>query len=307
MFGKADKVDAGDRVYRDLSKSRSMLGALNRDKTGREQKNGAETCCFHWFEYCSGRPLMTEQGPLIAPTQPGSSWETPAAEPARLVTGPLAQHLRDCWIRDAQMEHASVAAFARTTLELMGVGAPSHILAKCQRAALDEIDHAQRCFILAARYGGTAMQPGPLPPVAPRECDLAQLASNTLREGCFAETIAALAATRAARRCQVVEVRESLEKIAADEEGHAALAWEILHFALERGGDKVARAIELAAQDLSRQILEAGDADPGEASSEALAFHGRLTTAEHARVASEAWTRVILPLLASLVPELQRA
>ena len=42
------------------------------------------------------------------------------------------------WSRDALAEHASIASFARFSLQLMAVGAPSALLADAQRAASDE-------------------------------------------------------------------------------------------------------------------------------------------------------------------------
>jgi hypothetical protein len=38
----------------------------------------------------------------------------------------------------------------------MALGAPADMIADAERAARDEIDHAQRCFALAARYRGDA-------------------------------------------------------------------------------------------------------------------------------------------------------
>ena len=46
----------------------------------------------------------------------------------------IAQH----WTRAAQMEHASVAAFSRFSLQLLAVGAPPSLLEDAHRAALDE-------------------------------------------------------------------------------------------------------------------------------------------------------------------------
>jgi hypothetical protein len=47
------------------------------------------------------------------------------------------------------MEHASVAAFARFTLDLLALGAPADLVQSAQQALGDEIAHAELCFGLA--------------------------------------------------------------------------------------------------------------------------------------------------------------
>ncbi len=54
------------------------------------------------------------------------------------------------WLRNALMEHASVAALARFTLELLAVGAPADLIRDSNAAASDETRHAELCFALAA-------------------------------------------------------------------------------------------------------------------------------------------------------------
>jgi hypothetical protein len=63
----------------------------------------------------------------------------------------------------ALLEHASVASFARFSLQLMAAGAPASLVEAAHRAALDEIEHARLTFRLASRYEGRALGPGPLP------------------------------------------------------------------------------------------------------------------------------------------------
>src|SRR4051812_39178148 len=75
----------------------------------------------------------------------------------------LRRALVEHWTRAAQMEHASVAAFSRFSLQLLAVGAPPSLLQDAHRAALDEITHAELCFSLATSYAGHGIGPGPLP------------------------------------------------------------------------------------------------------------------------------------------------
>jgi hypothetical protein len=43
------------------------------------------------------------------------------------------------WATDGAAEHASIASFARVTLQLMALGAPAGLLADTQRGAADEV------------------------------------------------------------------------------------------------------------------------------------------------------------------------
>ncbi|HEU4537511.1 MAG TPA: hypothetical protein VFS00_25505, partial [Polyangiaceae bacterium] len=70
----------------------------------------------------------------------------------------LAQH----WLDVAALEHASVASFARFTLELLALGAPPALVAEAQRAGLDEVAHAEVAYALASAYAGRRFGPGPL-------------------------------------------------------------------------------------------------------------------------------------------------
>jgi hypothetical protein len=130
-------------------------------------------------------------------------------------------------------EHASIAAFNRFSLQLLQLGAPASLLADAQRATLDEIDHAQRCFALASRFAGRTIGPSSLELEGLSfDEQLPQIVKGTLVEGCFGETLAALEAAEAARHAKDPQVRASLERIADDEARHAALAWRFIAWVL---------------------------------------------------------------------------
>ena len=59
----------------------------------------------------------------------------------------LAMH----WEAAATAEHASVAAFARHSMQLMALAAPMQLIRDAHEAALDEIRHARLSFALASR------------------------------------------------------------------------------------------------------------------------------------------------------------
>lgn len=83
-------------------------------------------------------------------------------------------------LADAQLEHASVAAFSSFSLSLLALGAPSRLLRSCAMATLDEIRHAELCFALASEYLGRALAPAPLDTTGAKVCtDEVQLAKKS--------------------------------------------------------------------------------------------------------------------------------
>ena len=65
------------------------------------------------------------------------------------------------WLEDAFAEHGiDFRIFARFTLDLLALGAPSELVLAAQRAGLDEVRHARLCFALAARHSGESRGAG---------------------------------------------------------------------------------------------------------------------------------------------------
>lgn len=181
-----------------------------------------------------GRPFQ-EQGQAKVAAFQGPTPQTPLAK---------------AWLEAARMEHASVAAFSRLTLDLMAVGAPLPLLAQVQAAALDEVDHARITFALASRLAGTELSPGPLSfteAITPRT-DMAAIAFDAVVEGCIGETVGAYLARQVAQDLPPGEQRDVLQALAEDEERHAALSWGIVAWLLEEGGAPVRAAVESALQ-----------------------------------------------------------
>lgn len=252
-----------------------------------------------------GRPLRDEGRTIVAPVEPGSGWVDGRVSPSDVDAAGLPaearQTLAEAWRQDAQSEHASVASFARATLELMAVGAPPDLVVATQRASLEEVEHARMCFDLAAAYG-EAVTPGPLPVPAPRALDLCGLAVAVFEEGCAGETLAALVADVGAGSCEVEVVRTRLQQIAADESDHAALAWQTLAWLVRRGGAQVVEALRAAARDLeARLVLGDDDASPAAVTGGAwLRRHGRLDTVAQRALQRQAWRELVAPLLERL-------
>jgi len=152
------------------------------------------------------------------------------------------------WAKSGAEEHASVASFARLTLSLMALGAPTELLAAVHHAALDEVRHAEACWELARHFGAERVTPGAFPFGGPVEVrvTLAELAYAATREGCLGETLGAHLVARAAALAPEPDVRRALAAIAAEEAEHAVLSFRIVAWALATGGAETRAAVERA-------------------------------------------------------------
>jgi len=150
--------------------------------------------------------------------------------------------LAKAWSEIAAAEHASIAAFAQLALDLLALGAPSDLVDATHEAARDEIRHARTGYAIALAFADATLGPGPLVVPARPAIDLVTLATETFRDGCIGETIAALEMHEASKRA-VPELEPVLARIAEDESRHAELAWRIVAWAVCEGGTDVRDAI----------------------------------------------------------------
>ncbi|MCB9686142.1 MAG: ferritin-like domain-containing protein [Alphaproteobacteria bacterium] len=186
-----------------------------------------------------GRPLLVDEVPVHAVTTARGDWSTPLGETTE------DPELAERWLRIAEMEHASVASFARATLELMALGAPPDLLVETQRAAVDEVEHARLAWGLARRYGAPECGPGPLPldGAAPRR-DRDAIVRGLVWEACVGETVAAAELREGARLAADPALAATLRRIADDEERHAALGWRTLAWLLRDATTQELAAVE---------------------------------------------------------------
>ena len=158
------------------------------------------------------------------------SWKIDV-NPSVLASNPYNQEIGLQWLKNAEAEHASVASFARFTLQLMSIGAPSDLLVESQKAALDEIKHAKMSYGLASKFIGTNFVPGPLDVTNSLEnMDLKEITQSLIQEGCIGETLSAIEAHFAAERAGDAAVKEALLEIGTDETKHAQLAWNTIYW-----------------------------------------------------------------------------
>jgi hypothetical protein len=240
-----------------------------------------------------GRPFTVEGTPRTASATASRTWMAGDPPDVSGLSPERRRRLAGAWTRVALAEHASVASFARFTLDLMAVGAPPDLLLAAQAAAADEIGHARIAFGLASAYAGEDVGPGPLSADgALGGADLVALAVATAREGAVAETISALQMAEAASRASDPAVRAALRDIAADESRHAALAWRTLRWALMAGGDPVREALAalFASEPVLEERVDVGDPD-----------HGVLSGADRVAIALRAWREVVQPAARALL------
>jgi hypothetical protein len=303
-----------------------LVSSVTTDKRAAGQK---DICCYHWFEYCSGRPLLDGEDMIVAELREGSSWlcdpdevAAPVDRPDSAIDPDVRERLGQLWVEDALMEHAAIAAFERATLELMAMAAPPSLLGEVQAAATDEVEHAMRCFGLAARFSGIAREPGPLATLEPRVRGLAalredqdpespevgedwiRLAVDTFVEGCVGETIATLIARRAQRHCKDPATLTFLERVVDDEGRHAGLAWQTIQWIMEACGthseavlEALGRQAQAMAAEAERACEQLPAADPNV---DGLARYGRCDRRTELLARRDAWSDLILPTLAAI-------
>ena len=260
------------------------------------------SCSFSGSFYCNnavcGRPFLVDSAPRLAPIEARADWRDATTPDLTGLTALQRATLAAHWSRLGQMEHASIAAFARFNLQLLSLGAPGELIEACNQALVDETAHTRLCFALASQYGGTRVGPGKL---EVRDCfedmSLTAILKLVIREGCIGETVAALEAVEAAARATDPAVKAALLRIARDEQSHAELAFKFLNWGLAHSSPRARR--ELA--DMAEQQLEEFEYAAFEAvsapSDPQLAAHGVLDASALRAVHLSAAGEVVRPLL----------
>jgi hypothetical protein len=223
-----------------------------------------------------GRLLRLRGKAVLPPVARGDGWHDGAVPRTEHLAAAERRMLAEAWHTAARMEHASVPAFSQLALHLAALGAPAELIERSHRAALDEIKHARRCFAIARAYGGEPWTAGAIPGLGrgdDRAVDLVRLAVGSLVDGCVNEGIAADVAGNGARGAEDPVIRESLAMIADDEERHAELAWSVLAWCLDTGGEPVRAAVAARAARLDAELAPRAPDFTGVAP-ERLAAHG---------------------------------
>ncbi|AGP33279.1 hypothetical protein [Sorangium cellulosum] len=246
-----------------------------------------------------GRPLAVEGRARTAGGAARSDWTSASLTPETAglcggVRAALAAHWRDV----AALEHASIASFARFSLELLALGAPPALLAGAQQAAMDEVAHARAAYTLASAYAGAALGPGPLDVtgVAPAT-SAAAIVAALVEEACVGETVGAAEARALAGIVRDPALAGTYERIAEDEGRHAELGWRALAWLL-RGAGHDLRAV--AASAFERAVARMS-ADPDVAPGAVAPEHGLLSPEMMGALRRQALAEVVEPCRRALL------
>jgi hypothetical protein len=245
-------------------------------------------------EGACGRPLIIDGALRLAAPEGRCDWseglQPLAPSPAE------AAALATFWSNIAALEHASVASFSKFSLQLMALGAPADLLMATQRAAADEVVHAQLAYGLASAYAQHPIGPGPLALGDLNiETDPAAIVAALVEEACVGETLGAADAAAAAADCTDPVVATVWRRIAEDELRHAQLGWRTLQWMLAKHPETRAVAAAAFTHAHDHWMARARAARPGAAMPTVL---GAL---DRAQVHREALLKVITPCALQLV------
>lgn len=314
--GTCPQLDAAPELYTCTDKGELVLSWLSGPVAR------ASVCCYIVDvtppdgQCFPGRPFVVDGRVRVAAVRVGArGWQPRTSrgrrEPARARTARVPElagltsaartRLGEAWAQDAAYEHASVASFAKLGLELMAFGAPAGLLRAVHEAARSEVRHAELGFALASAYLGAPVGPGPLAGAASftGAQTLAELAAAAVHEGCVGETLAAAVASAQHAAATDPAVRAVLAEIAADEAGHAELAYRIVAWALATGDATVRRSVHAAfaaaLAELQREHADDEPADPR------LRAHGHFTRSELLAERRRAAAEVVVPAMQRLL------
>ena len=208
------------------------------------------------------------------------------------------------WLEQAEGEHASVASFARNTLQLLTLGSPSELLVASQQAGIDEVNHAKISYDIASANVGLKLAPGPLDvQKSLKKLDLMNVIRSIIHEGCVGETLAAVVARVRGHGTDDPYIKKSLLQITEEETNHAQLAWDTIEWIVGNNPDLRSFAKIVLDDELERQIVnkrvisvpleDLACVDPNELAS--LQKYGFLTQAKAEQVREVGIRDIILP------------
>jgi len=259
---------------------------------------GTLVAYFATVGFSRGRQLRRFGRVLLPGLRSDRAWATSTVVLER--DGDAPAGVADQWRENGKTEHASVAAFARLTLDLMALGAPPALITGANQDALDEIRHTELCFSLARALDGQFVSPGPFPQAQrvatlprSRTLALAKLAVDSLVDGALHEGVSARIIAKLAQRCEVAAIRAALKEIAADEGRHAAHGWAVVGWCLDEGGAPVGEALRGAIRALPKQMRSSLPEPAADGGWERWGIHGhRLESEEYAAALAHVVARV---------------
>ena len=231
------------------------------------------------------------------------SWHTDLT-PATKPNNSLNEEIGRRWLEQAEGEHASVASFARNTLQLLTLGSPSELLVASQQAGIDEINHAKISYDIASANTGLKLAPGPLDvQESLKKLDLMSVIRSIIHEGCVGETLAAVEARVRGHGTDDPYIKKSLLQITEEETNHAQLAWDTIEWIVGKNPELRTFAENVLDDELERKMVkkpaislpveELACVDPNEVMS--LQKYGFLTQENAEKVRKVGIRDIILP------------
>ena len=131
---------------------------------------------------------------------------------------------------------------------------------------------------------------------------LTDATAAAVREGCVAETLAALVVSEQLARATDSDVRAALTRIARDEARHAELAYRFVRWAISIGGAPVRDAVQTAFASARAEVLAASE-PMFDVAIDVTAWHvhGRLTSTEERACMLAGLSQVIEPCQQALL------
>jgi hypothetical protein len=255
-----------------------------------------DACCyvldnFEFYEIIEGRPFTVNGEARLAPCGPDNGWaqttEWTATGLAEELRGQLIEH----WTQSARFEHASVASFARFTMQLMAIGAPASLVTEATRAQGDEIRHTRICLGIASSLANETIGLAAIPVDGALDLagDVSAILVDTIREACVNETIAAAQCQAAGQAATDPMIRAALNEIAEDEQRHATLAWKTVRWILDEHPE-----LRTLAQKTFDEALNTPWGSPN-AQDASLTHWGVASQATEAAIAQRVLRRVVRP------------
>lgn len=270
------------------------------DDSCRPTANGSFQCQVDEGCEIGGRPFLVEGAARVSSVANDAAWPALGLAASTQLRADDRAALADHWTRIGQLEHASIAAFARFAMQLLSLGAPPDLVRETTSAMNDELHHARLAYGLASAYAGEAIGPGELSMRGALDhSDLDTIVRTLIDEGCIGETIAAHTAKEESERVTDAVVGGVLAHIARDEQQHSLLAWRSLAWLVDVFGEPVRQVLS---RQLDRIEQELDETPPtrrdgcGREEQRALARHGLFTSWEVASARRQVLREVVLPV-----------
>ena len=261
----AEEVSSYDLLWDSFGASGDFYGDFWASMVCGPVESITDECCYvltdfdfmEWAERGAPSRWLAKLASLTAANPMAGSQSSDWA-PSTISKADRAQ-LLSYWTETAQFEHASVASFARFSMQLMAIGAPAGLVAEATRAQADEIRHARIALGIASALADHELGLGQLPIDGALDDagDVRSILVDTIREACVNETVSAAQCQAAGEAAKDPFIKRALLDIAEDEQRHATLAWKTVRWILETHPELRDIAADSFAEAMSRPWAKA--------------------------------------------------